>query len=365
MSMVRQCQLVLDIISKIKGFKFLTLFLVGILVSSCGTDSELKQVDYVSQTKPVYTNGDAADDPAIWINENIPSDSLIFATDKTSGIHIYDLEGKELAFSNLGRTNNVDIRLLDNVLYIVASNRTTSSLDLWAVPNSQVYDFFSTTVDPFNNLPKLSISAQMSVYGVCLGVYNSQLYALLTEEEGVNIQFWNLSEQKLVNTFDITQDEIDPPVNGNEAEGCVFDDENETFFISREGDDGILKAFSTKDQQLIKVIDNRQENIIGDPEGIAIYKTDNNNGFIVLSSQGDSTFNVYNRLYPYDYKYKFSVANVEDTDGLDIVNYNIKGRFPNGFMVVQDGFNAPNNQNFKLIDVSEIKKKILTPGLTN
>ena len=45
--------------------------------------------------------------------------------------------------------------------------------------------------------------------------------------------------------------------------------------------------------ELIKQIDSRDGNIGGDPEGIAVYKTGAKDGFIILSSQGDNKFNMY------------------------------------------------------------------------
>ncbi len=339
---------------------------MSIILSACRGNEDIPAVNFTSETAPVNSTGDAADDPAIWINEENPINSLIFGTDKRRGIHVYDLNGSELGFSALGATNNVDVRVLNKTLYIATSNRTSSVIDLWAIPELEAYKYFSTTDDPFNSFSKhTSIDAGMNVYGICLGVYKNNLVALLTEEEGIRNQFWDLTNQMLINTINIIADESNPPENGNEAEGCVFDDDNETFFVSREGNDGILKAFNTADQSFIKVIDNRAGNIIGDPEGVAIYKSNVSEGFIIVSSQGDSTFNVYDRQYPYDFQFKFSVTDVADTDGLDIVNFSIGELYPDGIMVVQDGFNAPYNQNFKIVNVSEIKKKILTLGLIN
>ena len=70
------------------------------------------KVDYVFETESVSSIGDAADDPAIWFNQANPTKSLIFGTDKRKGIHVYDIYGKELSFSELGATNNIDLRLL-------------------------------------------------------------------------------------------------------------------------------------------------------------------------------------------------------------------------------------------------------------
>ena len=74
-----------------------------------------------------------------------------------------------------------------------------------------------------------------------MGLINNGLKAVITEEEGKQVQQWDLNEQIKTHAIDITQFEKGKPVEGNEAEGCVYDDENETIFISREGDKGILK----------------------------------------------------------------------------------------------------------------------------
>ena len=59
------------------------------------------------ETEPVETVEDAADDPAIWRNAENPAQSLIVATDKRAGIHVYDLQGKKVGFTPSPRLNNV------------------------------------------------------------------------------------------------------------------------------------------------------------------------------------------------------------------------------------------------------------------
>ena len=83
------------------------------------------------ETEPVISPEDAADDPAIWINNADPKKSLIFGTDKKSGIYVYDLKGNQLSYSNLGKINNIDLRSVKGKLHIVTSNRTMSTLDYW------------------------------------------------------------------------------------------------------------------------------------------------------------------------------------------------------------------------------------------
>ena len=73
-----------------------------------------------------------------------------------------------------------------------------------------------------------------------------------------------------------------------------------------------------------------------------------------------------NRQFPFDYVKSFTVNDVTDTDGIDVTNKSIDGLFPQGFLVVQDGYNSPDNQNFKIVDMDQVlKKKVMNPGSTD
>jgi myo-inositol-hexaphosphate 3-phosphohydrolase len=103
---------------------------------------------------------------------------------------------------------------------------------------------------------------------------------------------------------------------------------------------------------------------VGDPEGITIYKKNSTEGYVILSSQGNSTFNIYNRIFPYNFINSFTVEGNEyidstsDTDGLDVVNINLGEDFPSGLLVIQDGNNEGKNlinkQNFKFISIKDV-----------
>ena len=56
-----------------------------------------------------------------------------------------------------------------------------------------------------------------------------------------------------------------------------------------------------------------------------------------------------------------NIDGVEETDGIEILTAPLGKKFPNGVLVVQDGYNQdkdgnPENQNFKLIDLSDLYK---------
>jgi len=60
-------------------------------------------------TEPVAVD---SDDPAIWVNPEDPSQSLVIGTDKGGSLYVFDLEGRiipEKTFATGGRFNNVDV----------------------------------------------------------------------------------------------------------------------------------------------------------------------------------------------------------------------------------------------------------------
>ncbi|MEO0398928.1 MAG: phytase [Pseudomonadota bacterium] len=54
-------------------------------------------VDASQETEPVLDRCDAADDPAIWVNESAPSASLVLGTNKQRSLNVYDLDGALLS----------------------------------------------------------------------------------------------------------------------------------------------------------------------------------------------------------------------------------------------------------------------------
>ncbi|MEC9373919.1 MAG: phytase, partial [Planctomycetota bacterium] len=67
-------------------------------------------VEPVVETDPVESDGDAADDAAVWVHPTDPARSLIIATDNRQGLGVYSLDGARLQVVADGRLNNVDLR---------------------------------------------------------------------------------------------------------------------------------------------------------------------------------------------------------------------------------------------------------------
>ena len=354
-------------------FKKASIVLAFFLTTSSLAD--YVEVEAIYETPPVVTKGDAADDPAIWVNKSNPSNSIVFGTDKKSGIYSYNLQGQELSYTNLGNINNIDTRTInvgddENVsdfTFLFASNRTLGSVDLWVFEDNEIRQKLENNSWKVPSKPSFRGKSDIIVYGICAGIDAKYgLVAFLTEDTGPRVEVWNLTEDglNLITTFN----------NGGESEGCVYDDQNRTLFISEEEVRGVLKAYRLDDSFDFSepyIVDSRDGQIGGDPEGVSLYKTPNNSGYLILSSQGDSKFNLYDRNYPYGYITSFrigsskSIDNVTDTDGIETINFKLSDEYPEGIMIAQDGYNKDGlwskKQNFKFVSFQDILEAVDVP----
>lgn len=76
------------------------------------------------------------------------------------------------------------------------------------------------------------------------------------------------------------------------------------------------------------------EELEADVEGLAIYYTGHRGGYLLVSSQGDDTYHVYDRRDPRDHLASFTVDGTGQTDGHDVTNVRLTcasvARFPTG-----------------------------------
>ena len=312
-----------------------------------------------NETPPIHTQGDAADDPAIWINNENLYESIIFGTDKRTGIHAYAITGDQLTYKSFGHINNIDLREIGDYLFLAGTKRDSKEILFWKFNKSDIFQKLSNNEFPD---PISSVKSEQDIYGLCMGYVDKELLVFVTEDRGPNVQMWSIQrdELSLKHTFS----------NNGESEGCVVDDFSKKIFISEEDKEGVLRSFDLGSNTFLQsfVIDSREGNIWGDPEGVSIYKTSKDEGYIILSSQGDSKFNIYNRKYPHNYLGSFRVVGsttidgISETDGVDAASISIPGLYPKGFLVVQDGYNTDKtrvlNQNFKFISFDKILKHI-------
>ena len=335
---------------------------VAALLAACGGDAPVRQdarvVYPLLETAPVPSGDDAADDPAIWIHPTDPAASLVLGTDKRSGLGVYDLAGREVLFLRRGRLNNVDLRggiALDGEIatLAVASNRSSDAIDVFTISSEGRVEFALevplTFADP---------------YGICMGVDESGAAHVFVNSTDAEYQHWRLNPDGRLRPRLEGAWELD-----SGPEGCVVDDAAWTLYLGEE-EHGVwampADAARADEMRLFDAI--AAGRLTADVEGMDIYRGAAGEHYLIVSSQGDSSFAVYDLTGEGDYIGSFRLAanerdgvdGVEDTDGLAVTDAALSDMFPRGLLVVQDGSNESPaaNQNFKLVSWADVERAL-------
>lgn len=318
----------------------------------------IHQIKAKNKTQDVTTTGDSADDTAIYINEEDPKKSLIIGTNKQAGLIVYDLDGKITQEFPDGELNNVDIRYGfefndKEVALIAASNRTFDTIDFYYVDDTQKVSRLSSNEH----------AAGLKIYGLCMykDKENNQYYVFVNSKKGEVIQW--LIEEKDENLALSKAREFKL---SSQVEGCVADDDYNKFYISEETK-GIwqYEAFSESIKEPI-LIDSvsLNGNLVADVEGLAIYHAGKKEGYLIASSQGENAFAIYSRK-TLEYIGKFQVnykdKQIQNTDGISIASHSLDLSYPFGIIVVQDGNQTNDFQNFKMVSWLSLATSFFPP----
>jgi 3-phytase len=311
------------------------------------------------ESEPVPHSGDAADDPAIWVNPANPGTSAVIATDKQGGMLVYDLAGTELQYLPMGEMNNVDVQpatdgfTLDGipVVLVVAGNRTANSLAVFALDpvTRQLRDVAGDAIRP-----------GLEVYGSCLyrSAATGKLYAFVNSKEG-QVEQWELSDAGsgrvgggLVRAFQVE----------SQVEGCVADDEQGQFYLGEETV-GIWRFGAEPDTAgagtLIAGV-SPSGPLVDQVEGLTLAYGDGGAGYLIASSQGDNSYAVFRREGENAYVGNFQIVagrgidGTEHTDGIAVTTADLGSSFPSGVLVAQDGENDGAAQNFKYVPLQSV-----------
>jgi len=208
-------------------------------------------------------------------------------------------------------------------------------------------------------------SFMSEVYGFCL--YHSvdgQLYAFLNSKEG-EVEQWLLEGQgdnisgSIVRSFTMK----------SQTEGMVADDAHGIIYLGVEKR-GIYKfqadpSVPVTGAYIKRSKPRRNKYIVGDIEGLAIYKNPSTcESYLIASSQGNYSYAVFDLRGDNCYLFSFRIEGdqidgVEETDGIELVPFYLSEDFPDGMLIVQDGYNRNATevllaQNFKYIDWRKI-----------
>ena len=285
------------------------------------------------------------DDPAIWINPDDPAKSLILGTDKGGSIFVFDLEGKIIPEKNvtgMGRMNNIDVAygfpLGDETVDIaLATDRNEEKIRVFRLPdmtpidNGGIPTFVGETDD--RRAMGLAIytrptdGAFFAIVSRKFGVSGAYLWQYLLEDAGDGTI--KATKVRAFGEF----------VGGKEIEAVAIDNELGYVYYSDETA-GIHKYLADPDvpgadQELAFF---GTDGFAGDQEGISIYKIDDGTGYVLVSDQQANTFRVYTREGqpgdPHNHQLvKIIKVSTNESDGSDVTNIPVDGRFPSGIFV--------------------------------
>ena len=336
----------------------IALLLPGCTPSPVGTPPALAPrsvptVAATAETEPVASADDAADDPAIWRNRRAPARSLVVATDKQAGVHVYDLAGRRLSYTPAPRLNNVDLRESGGRITVVASDR--ADIDRAHV---SLFDLDPVTarLRPLGRFPVGAGEA----YGLCLWT---------RARDGALFGFVVLKDGR-IDQIAIDRTGTTPQVRtvrsmklSTQSEGCVADDRTGQLYVAEE-DVGLWRfaadpAAATTATAIARV---DGATLVADAEGLALAPSGRTGGYLVVSSQGDNAYTLY-RLPAVSYAGRFRIGGgaidaTSDTDGIDLVPGDFGPAYPGGLFVAQDGDNAPATQNFKYVGWAAIRRAL-------
>lgn len=333
-----------------------------------------------------------------------------------------------------GRFNNVDLLysfVLNNqkVDLAVVSDRGSDKLRIYSInPQAASSDQPPLTDVTTANVPFIFSSSQTQVneqataYGLAVYrdpksgrsfAYVSQrnrtaiaVVELLQTSQG-QITYRNLKQINLPSKFELPNGTswtpCEDPGELPQVEGMVVDQKRGILYAGQE-DVGIwkikLSLGSTRPILLDKVrefgvpytYDSVEEeckidfnndpgyggkNLSADVEGLTIYYANDNEGYLLASSQGDNTFAVYEREGNNRFVGSFALVDtttvdgVQESDGAAVINVPLDREFPLGLFVTQDGENTPEvlddagevraNTNFKFIPWQSIANTFPKP----
>ena len=335
-----------------------------VILASCQTQSVNEKIQPTYVTDSVTYD---SDDPAIWINRKDPANSLILGTDKQEkdgGLYAFDLKGKMLKDRKaypLDRPNNVDLAYDivvsgDTMDVAVVTERGPGQIRLFSLPGFEPIDNGGIKVfedDSLNN----------KVMGVALykRPSDSKLFAILSRKEGT------VNTDKYLYQYELKSDSLGiygelvrrfGQFSGTkEIEAVAVDVELGYVYYSDEHY-GVRKYYADPEKGDEELAVFGLDGFTDDREGISIYKTGPDTGYIIVSDQGAHQFQVFPREGTADNPHQHVVittlpVSALSSDGSESTSIALGEDFPKGMFVAMS-----DNKTFEIYDWRDIEKHI-------
>ena len=350
-----------------KKLQLTGLYLTIAILSACqAKKNDHNRIAPVLATEPVRYD---TDDPAIWINNEDPAQSLIIGTDKNQdgALYVFDLQGKiirEKTVSGLQRPNNVDLEYglvlgNDTVDIAVTGERLTHKLRIFSVPDMKSID--GGGIEMFEGEAGVGFRDLMGI-ALYKRPQDSTIFAIVGRKNGPTNGGY-LWQYRLDGAPDGTVKatlvrKFGKYSGKNEIEAIAVDDELGFVYYSDEGV-GIRKYYADPvngDEELALF---GTEGFKEDHEGISIYDGGDGKGYILVSDQQANAFHIFPRegsgedpnLHEL---IKIVYVSTNESDGSEITSIALNQTFKKGLFVAMS-----DNKTFQYYRVEDILSDLI------
>ncbi|WP_370896438.1 phytase [Chryseobacterium gossypii] len=335
-----------------KKINHITVFSALSLLIHCTGQNRLgKKIEPAVITEAVMYD---TDDPAIWINPEDASKSIIVGTDKDSdgGLYAFDLNGKiRHKVSGLKRPNNVDIEYGflfkgKKTDFAAVTERETNKVKLYSLPELKEIGEFSVFDGEAERAPM-----GISIYK---NPQTAETFVIVGRKSGPKEGY--LWQYRLVEKNGKMAGEVVRKFGKysglKEIESIAVDDEMGYIYYSDERF-GVHQYYADPAKGNEELLVFGQGDFKSDVEGISIYPTSLDTGYILVSNQQKDTFNVYLRENPSTGRIAEIPVSTRESDGSEVTNINLGPRFPKGIFVAMS-----NGKVFHIYDWRAIEERI-------
>ncbi|WP_421897903.1 phytase [Marinoscillum sp.] len=286
-----------------------------------------------------------SDDPAIWLNQEDLSQSLILGTDKDTdgGIFVFDLQGNEdttRRVRNIQRPNNIEItygvRLGDSLVDIaVFTEREKQQIRVYSLPEMQPLDN--------GGIPVFEDSEFRAVMGVGLYKPTDTSVQVIVSRKADSLWLdqylyqYDLIPQDGYFVGKLTRKFGQFSGNEGEIEAICVDQESGYVYYSDELF-GVRKYHADPDMGNDQLAAFGLDDFKEDREGISIYKTGSKTGYLLVSNQQANEFLVYPREGKADNPHQHEIiarlkVSTNESDGSEVSHMNFGAPFEKGLFV--------------------------------
>lgn len=311
------------------------------------------------------------DDPAIWIHPTDPSKSLVIGTDKEvgGGLYAYDLDGKIVkTITGMERPNNVDIAYgFDlngkKVDIAVTTERKAHKIRVYSLPDLEEIDNGGIEVFLGEAGQKERDAMGLALYtkGDSASATSATIYAVVGRKTGPSGSYlWQYKLSSTADGFVVGEvvRKFGTYSGTKEIEAIAVDNELGYIYYSDERA-GVRKYHADPElNNNTELAFFAQNDAKADHEGIAIYKTGERTGYILVSNQQNNSFMVYTREGTADSPHRHvKLADVPvsaiESDGAEATSVNLGPKFPNGMLIAMS-----NGRVFHYYDWNIIQERI-------